>query len=50
MTEERLEEIKDSIDLQLAVAKSIGLRDEIAEEEKELYDEVIRLKKLLEEK
>lgn len=43
MNKERLQEIKDSIDLQLAVAKSIGIRNELAEEEKELYDEVIRL-------
>ena len=49
MTEERLKEIKDSIDLQLIVAKSIGIQDAIAEEEKELYDEVIRLRKLLAE-
>ncbi len=44
MKKERLQEIKDSIDLQLTVAKSVGTRDEIAEEEKELYDEVVRLK------
>ena len=50
MTEERLTEIKDSIDLQLTVAKSIGIKDEIVEEEKELYEEVIRVKKLLAER
>lgn len=43
MNKERLQQIKDSIDLQLTVAKSVGTRDEIAEEEKELYDEVVRL-------
>ena len=43
MNKERLQEIKDSIDLQLTVAKSVGTRDELAEEEKELYDEVVRL-------
>ena len=43
MNKERLQEIKDSIDLQLTVAESIGTTDEIAEEEKELYNEVIKL-------
>ena len=43
MKKERLQEIKDSIDLQLTVAKSIGTTNELAEEEKELYDEVVRL-------
>lgn len=47
MTDERLEEIKDSIDLQLLVAKSLNTKDEIAEEEKELYDYVIELKEQL---
>lgn len=49
MSEQRLQEIKDSIEFQLAVAKSVGIRDEIAEEEKELYDEVIRLGNVINE-
>jgi len=49
MNKERLQEIKDSIDLQLTVAKSVGTRDEIAEEEKELYDEVVRLNNVINE-
>lgn len=49
MNKERLQEIKDSIDLQLTVSKSIGVRNEIAEEEKELYDEVIRLNNIINE-
>ena len=48
MTEERLKEIKDSIDFQLTIAKSLGVDDEVVLEEKELYDEIIRLKKELE--
>lgn len=49
MNKERLQEIKDSIDLQLTVAKSIGTRNELAEEEKELYDEVVRLDNVINE-
>lgn len=44
MNKKRLEEIRDSIDFQLIVANSIGVRDEIVDEEKELYDYVIQLK------
>lgn len=47
MNKERLQEIKDSIDLQLTVAKSVGTRNELAEEEKELYDEVVRLDNII---
>lgn len=43
MSEERLQEIKDSIDLQLTVAKSTKIRNELADEEKELYDAYINL-------
>lgn len=49
MNKERLQEIKDSIDLQLTVAKSIGTTNELAEEEKELYDEVVRLNNVINE-
>ena len=49
MNKERLQEIKDSIDLQLIVAKSVGTRNELAEEEKELYDEVVRLGNVINE-
>lgn len=46
MTEERLKEIKDSIDFQLDVCKITEqkLPNILALEEKELYDEVINLK------
>ena len=49
MNKERLQEIKDSIDLQLMVAKSVGTINELAEEEKELYDEVVRLNNVINE-
>lgn len=49
MTDKRLEEIKDSIDLQLLVASSVNCTDEIAEEEKELYEYVILLRKQVKE-
>lgn len=49
MTDKRLEEIKDSIDFQLLIAKSVNCTDEIAEEEKELYDYVVLLKKQVKE-
>ena len=49
MKKERLQEIKDSIDLQLTVAKSVGTTNELAEEEKELYDEVVRLNNVINE-
>ena len=49
MNKERLQEIKDSIDLQLMVAKSVGTINELAEEEKELYDEVVRLGNVINE-
>lgn len=49
MNKEKLQEIKDSIDLQLTVAKSVGTTNELAEEEKELYDEVVRLGNVINE-
>ena len=49
MKKERLQEIKDSIEFQLIVAKSIGTTNELAEEEKELYDEVVRLGNVINE-
>lgn len=45
MTEERLKEIKDSIDFQIEIATVLRVKDETLIEEQELYDEVIRLKK-----
>ena len=44
MTEERLIEIKDSIDLQAELAKNTSA-EEMIKEEQELYDELINLKK-----
>lgn len=48
MTEERLKEIKDSIDLQMKVMDDIGLEIDpkgVLQEEVDLYDEVCRLQK-----
>lgn len=47
MTEERLKEIKDSIDLQLEACKIFKQDNELTLEELELYNEVIRLKKII---
>lgn len=47
MTEERLKEIADSISLQEQVMEAYGQDMLLVEEEKELYNEVIRLKKVL---
>ena len=44
MSEERLKEIKDSIDFQKKIVESVGVYDEIFQEEMELYNEVVRLK------
>lgn len=49
MTKERLREIKDSIDFQLRVCELHGYETDMIIEEKELYDEVIRLQKELEQ-
>lgn len=47
MTEERLKEIADSINLQKQVMEAYGQDMLFVEEEKELYDEVIRLRSAL---
>ena len=44
MTDDRLKEIKDSIDFQEKVMKAYGQDMLLVTEEKELYDEVIRLR------
>ena len=44
MNEERLKEIKDSIDFQMLAAKINGFNPELLEEELDLYNEVIRLR------
>ena len=49
MSEERLKEIKDSIDFQVDYMKSINFDNVILNEEKELYDEVIRLNNIINE-
>ena len=38
MTDKRLKEIKDSIDLQLEIAKQLNVDNELLMEEKELYE------------
>lgn len=50
MTDKRLKEIKDSIDLQLEIAKQLNVDNELLMEEKELYEYAEELKKQLEEK
>lgn len=47
MTEERLKEIKDSIDFQREYYNAIQKEDFLFDEELELYNEVVRLRKLL---
>lgn len=49
MSDERLKEIKDSIDLQLELSKQLNVDNELLMEEKELYEYVKELKKKLEE-
>ena len=49
MTEERLKEIADSINLQEQVMEAYGQDMLLVEEEKELYNEVIRLRSALKE-
>ena len=46
MTEERLEEIKDSIILQKIACKGNNKVTELIDEELELYNEVVRLRKI----
>ena len=47
MTEERLEEIKDSIILQKIACKTNKEATQLIDEELELYNEVVRLRKAL---
>lgn len=49
MTEERLKEIKDSVDFQLSVCDIPGYEYSklLAEEELELYNEVVRLREII---
>ncbi len=49
MTDKRLKEIKDSIDLQLEIAKHLNVDNELLMEEKELYEYAEELKKQLED-
>ena len=51
MTEERLKEIKDSIDFQLSVCDIPEYETSklLAEEELELYNEVVRLREIIKE-
>lgn len=44
MSEERLQEIKDSVDLQLELCKRLKVSNEMILEEKELYDYTKQLK------
>lgn len=48
MSEERLKAIKDSVNFQLEICKSIGITDEIVLEEKELIEEVEELREQVE--
>ena len=50
MTEERLKEIKDSIDFQREYYNALQKEDFLFDEELELYNEVVRLRKLLNSK
>lgn len=50
MSEERLKEIKDSIDFQIKISKAYNSSAEVLpvlNEELELYNEVVRLRKIL---
>lgn len=47
MTEERLKEIKDSIDFQLMIGTIKGHTLDVIKEEEELYNEVVRLRKII---
>lgn len=47
MTEERLKEIKDSIDFQIEISTVLNVIDETVKEELELYNEVVRLRKII---
>ena len=47
MSEERLEEIKDSIEFQKRIVRAYGQDLLLVSEEQELYDEIIRLKEVI---
>lgn len=47
MSEERLKEIKDSIDFQLKIGVALNVIDETVKEELELYNEVVKLRKII---
>ena len=47
MTEERLKEIKDSIDFQREYYNTIQKEDFLFDEELELYNEVVRLREII---
>lgn len=49
MTEERLNEIKNSIDFQITATKAHGYDETLINEELELYNEVVRLRKIIKE-
>ena len=49
MTEERLKEIKDSIDFQREYYNVIQKEEFLFDEELELYNEVVRLRKIIDE-
>ena len=50
MTEERLKEIKDSIDFQKEILIAHNMETLCVDEELELYNEVVRLRKLLDKR
>lgn len=47
MTEERLNEIKNSIDFQITATKAYGYDETLINEELELYNEVVRLREII---
>ena len=47
MTEERLKEIKDNIQCQYDFAKFVGEKNFLLDEELELYNEVVRLREII---
>ena len=49
MSEERLKEIKDSIEIQYKIAEARNNDHYIIDEELELYNEVIRLREIIDE-
>ena len=48
MSDERLNEITDSVNFQIEMCKHLGVNDEMVLEEKELLDEVMELKEQIE--